>query len=86
MTPEEFAQVFSRFVNGASREDLEEVADEITSDHRTLQQCSMGMLMMCVDNWADAEKGGCYDLRNEAPVLLSKQIKVVADDAHLPFI
>jgi hypothetical protein len=86
------AQALLDFVNCGSDADFEAFAKYITErGHRTLQQRSMGVMLECIDQWADKLGQGVYDGRNEATVMLAQKIKqgVGADWKYvrkLPFI
>ena len=41
------------------------LADEVLTEHRTLQQSFGGGVLLTIDGWADAYQDGTYDLRNE---------------------
>ena len=69
------AAEFSHFINRASDADLQLLATQITSDHRTLQQKSMHLFMECIHNWADAHKSGRYDARNGTTCAVSAFIR-----------
>jgi len=62
MTTEELAQEISRFVNGASDDKLQELAEHMLKDHRTLQQKKMKLACMFIELMAE-NKG--VDARNE---------------------
>ena len=75
MTPaEKAAAEFMCFINGASQDAINEFAKVVTDDHRTLQQSAFGLMLKCVEKWADDCENGYYDLRNEATVSESKKI------------
>ena len=69
----ELADKISRFINGAQEEDIEALADEILTDHRTLQQKTFGLILLCIRKWA-ALGEGWYDLRNEWTVQTCRTI------------
>lgn len=85
-TATEMANDFSKFVNGASADTLEEFASALTNDHRTLQQVSMKTFLLCIAKWSAAKENGRFDDRNEATVLLAHQIHNIAKDSYLPYI
>lgn len=85
---EEFAVIFSRFVNTMSGDEACAYAiDKMSRDHRTLQQ---GITRFCV-GWLEhlAEKGvspSTCDLRNEASMKLAQQFvqNIRVEDRSLP--
>lgn len=80
---EEFAQVVSTFVNGSSRDARKFAAKKMARDHRTLQQNTMGLFMMFVEEMAN----NTSDLRNEASVELAKAIMALPDQTRiLPYV
>lgn len=70
-TGEEMAIEFSDFVN-VSTHDRQEFADQVTREHRYLQQEMFNAMLKCIENWADAKDSGYYDTRNEYAVKASK--------------
>lgn len=70
----DLANAFSYFANGASKQDIEEFAKLVNSDHRTLQQTMFAIMMKCVEMWAADYDNGYFDARNEMSCQASKQI------------
>ncbi|AYP68165.1 hypothetical protein PQE75_gp033 [Bacillus phage vB_BcoS-136] len=70
-TGEEMAIEFSDFVN-VSTNDKQEFANQVTNEHRYLQQEMFNAMMKCIENWAYAHDNGFYDARNEYAVKASK--------------
>ena len=70
-TGKEMAIEFSEFVN-VSTHDGQEFADQVTREHRYLQQEMFNAMLKCIENWADAYDSGRYDVRNEYAVRASK--------------
>jgi hypothetical protein len=70
-TGEEMAIEFSDFVN-VSTHDRQEFADQVTREHRFLQQEMFNALMKCVENWAKSYDNNMYDARNEYACKASK--------------
>jgi len=71
-----FAKQFSDFVNSFSNDDIQFVAvDQMTREHRTIQQNMMKFFMKFVDEMAKQADEGRYDLRNEASVKLAQHIR-----------
>jgi hypothetical protein len=68
---EEMAIEFSDFVN-VSTHDRQEFADQVTREHRYLQQEMFNAMMKCIENWEKAYDSGYYDARNEYAVKASK--------------
>jgi hypothetical protein len=64
-------------VNGAGTEGLAELADKILQDHRTLQQQTFGLMMLCIQKWSETEN---FDGRNEYTVKLCKKLMETAKD------
>jgi len=62
------AELFSRWVSGASQEDFDDVSFRLCSDHRTLQQLFANFLMLHLGNLA----GNSTDARNELAVKAAK--------------
>lgn len=84
---EQLVYDLSDAVNG-SRIDGETFADRITTrEHRTLQQLIFGMIWRCIVKWAEHDKNGWYDARNEATVKLCRRIvDAVGEEQHFPYI
>lgn len=86
------AQALLDFVNVGSDADFKEFANTLVlRGHRTLQQRAMGLMLECIDQWAEQLGQGCYDGRNEATVMLAQRVKdaIGADWTHvrrLPFV
>jgi hypothetical protein len=70
-TGEEMAIEFSDFVN-VSTHDKQEFANQVTNEHRFLQQEMFNAMLKCIENWSDAYTGGRYDARNEYAVKASQ--------------
>ena len=70
-TGEEMAIEFSDFVN-VSTHDRQEFADQVTREHRYLQQEMFNAMLKCIENWSEAKDSGRYDARNEYAVKASK--------------
>lgn len=71
LTGKEIAKLVSKVANSMSTGDerLMELANELTRDHRTLQQGIMRNLVMpMLRQWASDFEEGHYDDRNEATV------------------
>lgn len=87
-TPQEMADYMADFVNTLSDSDNKPFAKEMTNKHRTLQQGAMRLFLSLCEEWAEQEKAGRYDLRNEATVKLAKRILEVVDDSevYIPYI
>jgi hypothetical protein len=76
LEPQELAEVIGEFVNSHSwsSSDREQFAEAMMRQHRTLQQLVMSLFMAVVRRWAEAQKSGWFDLRNEATVRTSVAI------------
>jgi hypothetical protein len=70
-TGEEMAIEFSDFVN-VSTHDRQEFADQVTNEHRFLQQEMFNAMLKCIENWEKAYDGNRYDDRNSYAVRASK--------------
>ena len=70
-TGEEMAIELSDFVN-VSTHDKQEFANQVTNEHRYLQQEMFNAMFKCIENWAEAKDNGRYDARNEYAVKASK--------------
>jgi len=82
-TGREFAQEFSRFVNNYAT-DIEGFSEEVTRDHRTIQQNTFRLMVACIEKWAAQEQ---YDLRNEATVKACKEIVAKVESIKfLPYV
>jgi len=69
MSAEELAQAISRFVNGASNNEVEQLAELMAQDHPTLQQSKMRLACSFIEQMANKSY---TDARNE-------QSKVIAN-------
>jgi aspartate/glutamate racemase len=80
---QEFAQEFSHFLNTLGNKRLEDAADAMMNEHRTLQQAGMRFFMMYAERMAKQN----HDLRNEASVKLAKAIMELPPKVRcLPFV
>lgn len=70
VTAQELAQKISTFINGASSDDIESLAQEMVYDHRTLQQRTFS-LFLC---YCLKMKQNDFDLRNEASRNIAKKL------------
>lgn len=83
---QELSAALTSYVN-AFGYDKPALVKAITSEHRTLQQQVMNVMLACMEKWADDYKCGYYDLRNEATCKLAvKIIESIKDDKYLPYI
>lgn len=71
-------------VMGKEAEVAEAFLVAVKGEHRTLQQCLMGVLFKTIHGYA----GAPHDLRNEASVRACERINELmeGEDIHLPFI
>ena len=71
-------------VMGREEEVAEAFFKAITCEHRTLQQCLMGVLFKTIHSYKDAP----HDLRNEAAVKACERIDELleGEEIYLPFI
>jgi hypothetical protein len=84
----EFLEKFDSAVNlFMSDDEYRELAEKICNTHRTLQQNKMRLIVHMLQVWADQDRDGWYDLRNEATVkLASKIVDAFKDDFHMPVV
>ena len=62
------------------------IVDEVSRQHRTLQQSMFRTMWKCIEHWASLDSGH-YDLRNEGTVLACKElIKVFPNGPYLPLV
>ena len=86
ITAKDAARAWSDFVNNMTA-DEEGFAEAITNDHRTLQQSSMRVFMLCIKKWAACHESGRYDGRNEFTCKLAAEIMKLPDaEFAAPFI
>lgn len=72
---------------GREKDVGEAVVDSINMQHRTLQQAFMrNVIVPIIQNFADKNANGYYDLRNEATVNACQELEKVLDKYHFPFI
>jgi len=83
ITAKDAARALSDFVNNMSSDD-EGFAEEITNDHRTLQQSSMRVFLLCMKKWALAYEIGRYDGRNEYTCKLAAAIMKIPEAEYSP--
>lgn len=67
----EMAKEFSGFVNVMTH-DRDEFAEEVTKEHRFLQQEMFNAMIKCIELWAKAYDENRYDARNQYAVKASK--------------
>jgi len=82
---EEMAEKLLDYVNSSLSRD-EDFAERIMRSHRTLQQNVFRLFIKCVKKWAEQDKRGYYDPRNEQTVKLSAKIMEIEDVEAIPFI
>lgn len=70
---QEFARIFSQFVNDMRNEPKKAALAAMLRDHRTIQQNMMRFVMLFIEGMAEQE----CDLRNEASVALAKEIMAI---------
>ena len=77
----------SRFVNGASSDEMKEFACDMAKDHRTLVQQKFKLFLQFAKVLSHANETGNYDLRNEFAVRGSAKIMDLFDNrAEVPFV
>lgn len=88
--PEQLAQDLSLFMNrlGGNSEDYNKLIACILNDHRTIQQNLFRFILKLIDAWAEADKLGRFDPRNEGTVKTCTKIKnfLENEDVRLPYI
>ena len=77
-------QAISRVVN-CFAPDVDTFTDEMSRQHRTLQQGFTGLCIAWLEH-LDQLESGQYDLRNQASVELAKRIVAAVPDRYLPCI
>lgn len=65
-------QALTNFVNSYSH-DSKAFATELTYEHRTLQQSAFGLMLTCIDTWANLPENQ-YDGRNEYTIKTCRRI------------
>jgi hypothetical protein len=85
MNGKELAEAVADFINGAGKKECQAFVDTIIfNTHRTLQQAIMRSLVVpLIIKWGTSES---YDLRNEATIRLSRELKGTVESYHLPYI
>lgn len=82
----ELAREVSNMLNSFNDDNMEAFVDEMNREHRTLQQNFMKLLVFWIRLQAEKTEHQ-YDARNEASVLLAKQIvEKLENRLHLPLI
>ena len=82
---QEVARAVSKLLNNYNSTERKVFIDEMSRDHRSLQQ---SFTRLCVDwlrNLAEREEGR-FDLRNEASVKLAREVLPILDRSPLPLI
>ena len=72
MEPEEFAKIFSRFINKMGV-DIEALVEILAREHRTLQQIITRFAIGWLEKMAEHHDTQNFDLRNEASVKVGKE-------------
>jgi hypothetical protein len=81
------ARQFSQLCNTSSLDIPTFVAQVTQYEHRTLQQREMVVLWECIVAWAENDKPGHYDARNEATVKLCRWIvDTVGKEQYFPYV
>jgi uncharacterized protein YjgD (DUF1641 family) len=68
------AEGISRIVNAGCREDMQELADLMLRDHRTLLQAKMELCLKYIEGLNDQYENQYYDLRNEQACKIAARI------------
>ena len=71
LSAEKLAEQISRFVNGASTKEVEELAKLMSNDHPTLQQSKMRLACLYVEEMANKTR---VDARNESSKKLAENM------------
>jgi hypothetical protein len=79
----EVAKQVSAMINGYGSNEQKQFIEEMSRDHRTLQQ---GFTRLCVAWFENLAERESHDLRNQGSVELAKELKPILDKAYLPFI
>ncbi len=77
------AQEMSRLLNTYGSQERKVFLEEMSRDHRSLQQ---SFTRLCVDWLQKLAATESFDLRNQASVELAKELKPLLDSKPLPFI
>ena len=80
--PKDVAYAMSKFVNTYLSRNAEFI-DEMSREHRTLQQGFTRLCVQWLEYLATVEH---YDLRNEASVSLGKEFVEKIENRHLPYV
>ena len=72
MDTEEFARIFSNFVNRLNL-DIPVLVERLSFEHRTLQQGITRFAVAWLEKMAEQHDNGDYDLRNEASAKVGKE-------------
>jgi len=88
LTGAELAQAMAKTFNTYNyKETTRDFVDEVTNQHRTLQQATFRALLKVVEKFAENHRAGQFDGRNEAACQLADKIyEAFGDDFHMPFI
>lgn len=74
MSGHDLANELSKFVNCFHNREEKRFVDEVTTDHRTLQQNTFNLICVLIQEWASRADNGNYDARNEYTVKTCKEI------------
>lgn len=87
MEAREAIRALTSYVNSYSA-DLKFLVEELSREHRTLQQCVTGFMLAWLNHLASLQNSYDWDLRNEASVKIAKAIKKAVPDIEyrLPLI
>lgn len=80
------ADNLSRIVNAGDYQDLENFAELMMRDHRTLIQSKMNLFLCFVELLAKAHKEDMFDARNQASCMVATEIVKILPCKRMPLI
>lgn len=80
-------EVFAKInVMSTEEEFAEGFLEQVSQEHRTLQQGFGRLLFKIIDHFADERDKGRFDARNQALVFACAELKPIIDKIPMPFI
>lgn len=73
------AEGVSRIVNAGHREDIQELANFMLKDHRTLLQAKMELCLKYIEGLNEQYENDYFDLRNEQACKIAARVCKVVD-------
>lgn len=64
--------------------DRNHFADQVVHSHRSCQQNLFRVFIDCCERWAEMERRGFFDIRNEHTVKMAKKIMEIEDINMVP--